>query len=60
MSYNKPPYSSSEIRDLLNTVFDDPQLDAFCHDYFPNLFDQFSRGQRKDEKLTQLGMRILL
>ncbi len=44
----------AQIRRLLNQAFDDPSLDSFCQDYFPSVFDRFSRGMRKDEKITLL------
>ncbi|MEW5956396.1 MAG: hypothetical protein AB1801_01635, partial [Chloroflexota bacterium] len=46
--------NTARIRRQLNLTFDDPDLDAFCHDYFPGVFDRFSRGMRKDEKITLL------
>ncbi len=42
------------LRQRLNQLFDDPGLDAFCLDNFPNIYDKFSRGMRKDEKITVL------
>ncbi|MBU1747559.1 MAG: hypothetical protein KKA73_07715 [Chloroflexi bacterium] len=42
------------IRKLLTDTFDDPGLDAFCMDHFPVVYDRFSRGMRKDEKVTLL------
>jgi DNA repair exonuclease SbcCD ATPase subunit len=46
--------NTAQIRRLLNTAFDDPGLDAFCLDYFYDVFNHFSRGMRKDEKITLL------
>ncbi len=54
MSHNLQLCSPHEIRELLNLVFDDAELDAFCVDYFPDVYDQFGRGLRKNEKLTLL------
>ncbi len=42
------------LRRRLDQTFDDPGLDAFCLDYFPEIYDRFSRGMRKDEKMTLL------
>lgn len=42
------------IREWLNRTFGDAELDAFCHDHFPQIYDTFSRGLRKDEKITLL------
>jgi hypothetical protein len=33
---------------------DDVALDTLCMDYFPDVYDQFGRGQRRDEKINQL------
>ncbi|MBD3308978.1 hypothetical protein GF339_21405 [candidate division KSB3 bacterium] len=41
-----------ELRQRLEQQFDDPGIDAFCLDYFPDIYDKFSRGMRKDEKIT--------
>ncbi|MBN1658438.1 MAG: SIR2 family protein [Anaerolineae bacterium] len=41
-------------RGWLTQRFDDPDLDAFCFDHFPEVYDRFSRGMRKDEKITLL------
>lgn len=42
------------LRRQLDQTFDDPGLDAFCLDYFPEVYDRFGRGMRKDEKITLL------
>lgn len=42
------------LRQRLNQLFDDPGFDAFCLDHFPDVYDTFSRGMRKDEKMTVL------
>lgn len=55
-----PPASDSPIFDLgamrhrLNRTLDDVGLDAFCLDHFSEVYDSFSRGMRKDEKITLL------
>ena len=33
---------------------DDVALDALCLDYFPDVYDRFSRGMRRDEKVNLL------
>lgn len=53
MTNNSQP-NYAQIRRLLNTTFDDSGLDAFCQDYFLPVYDRFSRGMRKDEKITLL------
>ncbi|MFX1412105.1 MAG: SUMF1/EgtB/PvdO family nonheme iron enzyme, partial [Promethearchaeota archaeon] len=53
----KPPgltWDIAVLRQLLNDAFDDPELDAFCLEQFPKVYDKFSRGMRKDEKITLL------
>lgn len=44
----------AEIRQLLNTVFDDAGLTAFCMDYFEEVYDKLSEGMQKTQKLTIL------
>lgn len=36
------------------SYLDDIQLDALCIDYFPDVYDRFSRGMRRDEKVNLL------
>ena len=49
-----PAFDRAALRRRLDQTFDDPGLDAFCLDYFPEIYDRFSRGMRKDEKMTLL------
>lgn len=42
---------TTTLRQQLNATFDDVELDAFCLDHFPDAYDKFSRGQRRDEKI---------
>lgn len=51
---NLPQANIPQIRRLLNNIFDDPGLDAFCQDYFLNVYKRFSRGMRHDEKINLL------
>lgn len=44
----------SKLRQELSKKFDDVELDAFCLDNFPDVFNRFSRGLLKDEKITLL------
>lgn len=46
--------SLPEIRRLLTQKFNDSQFDGFLLDYFPYVYDQLSRGMRKNEKITLL------
>ncbi len=48
------PMSLGDLRRQLNQRFDDAELDAFCLDHFPAVYDKFGRGQRKDEKINLL------
>lgn len=47
-------FDLSSLRQQLNQTFDDTGLDTFCMDNFPDVFDKFSRGLRKDEKINML------
>ncbi len=42
------------LRRQLNQMFDDAELDVFCMDNFPQVYDKFSRGMRKDENISLL------
>ena len=44
----------AEIREIVNRKYDDPELDALCLDHFPEVYDKFTRGMRKDEKINLL------
>ncbi|MDX9956515.1 MAG: hypothetical protein RBT75_20630, partial [Anaerolineae bacterium] len=48
------PPTLSDLRAQLDAAFDDVQLDAFCLSHFPEVYDQFGRGLRRDEKVTLL------
>ena len=47
-------YALPAVRRLLNQVLDDPSLDSFTLDYFPTVYDRYSRGMRKYEKINHL------
>lgn len=49
-----PQSHTANIRQTLNIAFDDSELSAFCLDYFPKVYDRFSQGMRKDDKITLL------
>lgn len=40
------------LRTILSTEFDDQQLEAFALDHLPEVYDRYSRGMRKDEKVN--------
>jgi hypothetical protein len=44
----------AQIRKKLDMAFDHVGLLAFCFDYFPYVYDRFSQGMRKDDKITLL------
>ena len=46
--------STAQIRQKLEMAFDDSDLSAFSLDYFPTVYEKFSQGMRKDEKVTLL------
>ena len=47
-----PPLA--EVRKQLNRLLSDSELDELCLDYFPRMYDRFSRGLQKNEKITLL------
>jgi hypothetical protein len=47
-------YNVRKIRMLLDASFDDTGLESFCSDYYLEVFNQFSRGMRKGEKVLLL------
>lgn len=49
-----PDPDLSDLRHRLTQILDDPSLDAFCIDHFPQVYNKFSRGLRYDEKLHLL------
>jgi len=52
-SASGPTRRIGELRSRLQR-FDDPELDLFCLEHYPQVYDKFSRGLRKDEKITML------
>ncbi len=48
-----PSASLGTLRQQLQR-FDDVELDELCLDYFPTIYDKFSRGMRRDEKINLL------
>lgn len=48
------PPADPAVRARLSRL-DDVQLDTLCLDHFPEVYDQFSRGLRRDEKLNLLA-----
>ena len=42
------------FRDKLKQQFDDVELDALCMDNFVEVYDRFTRGMRRDEKINLL------
>ena len=54
MIEEKQHYDIAAIRRQLDAAFDDVGLDAFVLDFYPELFDRFGRGVRRDEKITLL------
>ena len=47
------PVDIAALRARLQRL-DDVQLDALCLDHFPDVYDQFGRGLRRDEKINLL------
>ncbi|MBN2002280.1 MAG: hypothetical protein JXA21_02890 [Anaerolineae bacterium] len=49
-----PEVSATQpLRDRLK-LLDDAQFEALCLDHFPTVYDQFSRGLQREQKLTML------
>jgi hypothetical protein len=47
------PVATATLRQMLQRL-DDVELDALCLDHFPAVYDRFSRGLRRDEKINLL------
>jgi hypothetical protein len=47
-------YNIAAIRDLLNAIFDDEQLEIFCYDYFRPVHDAFAHGMTRIWKIHLL------
>ena len=45
---------TAQLRKSLDRAFDDAGFSGFCFDYFPKVYDRFSSGMRKDEKILWL------
>lgn len=54
MPHNEPQHDTAAIRKRLADELDDPSLDAFCMDRYPQVYGRFSRGLRRDEKISLL------
>lgn len=54
MSQNIPDYNLRVIRNLLKTAFDSVKLDAFCCDYYPDIYQQFAPEMQFDVKINIL------
>ena len=49
-----PQSNIAEIRQKINIAFDDSNLSAFCLIYFSDVYNNFTQGMRKDDKITLL------
>lgn len=47
-------YNTKLMRTLIVEAFDDLELIAFCHDYFPEVSSQFGDGMGKEQKAFRL------
>lgn len=52
-NFNAAPVDIATLRASLQHL-DDVQLEALCLDYFPIVYDKFSRGMRRDERINLL------
>ncbi|KAA3664015.1 MAG: TIR domain-containing protein [Chloroflexi bacterium] len=46
--------SNKELRQFIGQYFSDSELDTFCFDYFPAVWNDFSAGMRKNDKIMDL------
>jgi hypothetical protein len=47
-------YDTNTIRQLLNAAFDDEELTTLCFDYFRDVYEAFSTGMSKHDKIQRL------
>ena len=47
-------YNSAALRELLNAAFSDEELTTLCFDHFAEVFNNFSIGMSKGQKIQQL------
>jgi hypothetical protein len=47
-------YNTATVRALLNAAFGDQELQDFCLDHFPEVYDQFTAGQLKSARVRML------
>ena len=47
-------WNSAAIRDLLTAAFDDGELTTLCFDYFPAVYEDFSTGMSRGDKIQRL------
>lgn len=47
-------YDTRAIRNFVNDVFDDNELGYFCHDYFKEVYKNFTVGMTKKQKIQML------
>jgi hypothetical protein len=53
-SQEEPEWNTAVIRKQLTNAFDDIGFDSFCMDNFPQVYDRFSRGLIREEKINLL------
>jgi len=46
-----PTYNFQAIRLMLEASFDDAELQTFCSDHFPEVYDDFAAGQSRGERV---------
>jgi nucleoside phosphorylase len=49
-----PSYDLAALRELLNVAFSDEELMSLCFDRFPEVYNNFSTGMSKGQKIQQL------
>jgi hypothetical protein len=48
------PYNTAAIRNLLKTIFSDEELQTFCFDHFPLVYDEFAASMSRSQKIQSL------
>ena len=46
--------TTAEIRNFLNETLNDEELNTLCFDFFPEVFERFSSGMTKGQKIILL------
>jgi len=53
-TFHTTDYDLRVLSELLMTAFDDESLTSLCYDHFPKVYDEFSAGRTKIQKIRML------